>query len=298
MTDAAPTLDELNAAASIVYQSLPATPQYVWPQINARVGATVWVKHENHTPIGAFKARGAVTFIDWLRSAHPEAKGIVTATRGNHGQAQARAATAAGLTAKIYVPEGNSVEKNAAMRGFGAEVVVHGADFDEARLEAGRAAEAENLYFTPPFHPSIMKGVASYALELFAAAQDLDVVYVPIGCGSGICGNNRRAGRARAEDRGRGRGLDRGAGGEAVGGGRPADRDEQRPHLRRRHGGAGPGAGGVRHLFDGGGADRLGQRRRGRRGHPNLFPGHAQRRRRRRGGAARGVDAGAQGDAG
>lgn len=182
------TRQNLAAAADLVHRHVPPTPQYVWPGLCARTGATLWLKHENHTPTGAFKARGGITFIDWLVRAHPEARGIVTATRGNHGQAQARAARAAGLTAKIVVPEGNSPEKNAAMRGFGGEVVVHGRDFDEARAEAMRLAEAEGLFAVPPFHPEIVRGVASYALELFAAAPALDVVYVPVGCGSGICG--------------------------------------------------------------------------------------------------------------
>ena len=179
---------DLEDAAALLYTQMPPTPQYVWPQICARAGAEVWVKHENHTPIGAFKARGAITFMDWLRRAHPDCPGVATATRGNHGQAQARAARRAGLTAKVYVPHGNSVEKNAAMRAFGAEVITFGQDFDEARLEAGRVAEAEGLFFTPPFHESIVRGVATYALELFTAAPDLDAVYVPIGCGSGVCG--------------------------------------------------------------------------------------------------------------
>jgi threonine dehydratase len=167
---------------------MPPTPQYAWPLLCERAGATIWVKHENHTPTGAFKIRGGITFIDWLRRTRPKAAGIVTATRGNHGQSQARAATAAGLKAKILVPRGNSVEKNAAMRAFGAELTEFGSDFDEARLEAERLAEAENLFLVPPFHRELVRGVATYALELFAAAGDLDTVYVPIGCGSGICG--------------------------------------------------------------------------------------------------------------
>ena len=181
-------LDELDEAARVVHAQMPPTPQYVWPQISEKAGATVWVKHENHTPTGAFKIRGGITFIDWLRRAHPETKGIITATRGNHGQSQARAATAAGLHAKILVPRGNSVEKNAAMRAFGATVVEFGEDFDEARIEAARLAEEESLFMVPPFHRELVRGVATYALELFHAAPDLDTVYVPIGCGSGICG--------------------------------------------------------------------------------------------------------------
>ncbi len=181
-------LDELDEALRVVHASMAPTPQYVWPQIGAKAGATVWVKHENHTPTGAFKVRGGITFIDWLRRAHPEAQGIITATRGNHGQSQARAATAAGLQAKILVPHGNSVEKNAAMRAFGATVVEFGEDFDEARIEAARLAREESLFMVPPFHRELVRGVATYALELFGAVPDLDTVYVPIGCGSGICG--------------------------------------------------------------------------------------------------------------
>nr|BFE97696.1 hypothetical protein GCM10020185_82320 [Pseudomonas brassicacearum subsp. brassicacearum] len=123
----------------------------------------------------------------WLKREHPEAKGIVTATRGNHGQSLALAASALGLKALIVVPQGNSVEKNNAMRGFGGEVVEYGRDFDEAREEAARLAQAHGLFLVPPFHPELVKGVATYGLELFNAVPDLDTVYVPIGCGSGIC---------------------------------------------------------------------------------------------------------------
>lgn len=182
------TRDDLEAATRLVHTQMPPTPQYAWPLLAEALDAEVWVKHENHTPTGAFKVRGAITFIDWLRRAHPEIGGIVTATRGNHGQGQARAARAAGLTARIYVPQGNSVEKNAAMRAFGAELIEFGADFDTAREEAMRVAEAENLFPVPPFHTELVRGVASYAFEFFSAQPDLDAVYVPIGCGSGICG--------------------------------------------------------------------------------------------------------------
>ncbi|WP_284264124.1 threonine dehydratase [Roseicyclus amphidinii] len=182
------TLDELHAAHALVTRHMAPTPQYAWPQLAARTGAEVWVKHENHTATGAFKLRGAITFIDWVTRAHPQARGICTATRGNHGQGQARQAVAAGLTAKVYVPHGNSVEKNAAMRAFGAEVIEFGEDFDTARQEAYRVAEAEGLVIVPPFHPELVRGVATYGLELLSAVPDLDTVYVPIGCGSGICG--------------------------------------------------------------------------------------------------------------
>ncbi|WP_416396377.1 threonine dehydratase [Allohahella sp. A8] len=182
------TLGELEKSAALVHASMPPTPQIVWPLLNQEVGAEVWVKHENHTATGAFKIRGGITFIDWLKREHPEVEGIITATRGNHGQSQARAATMAGLRSTIVVPKNNSREKNAAMQAFGAELIEFGADFDAARSEARRLAEEQHLYMVPAFHLEIVKGVASYAMELFAAAPDLDTVYVPIGCGSGICG--------------------------------------------------------------------------------------------------------------
>ncbi len=182
------TKSDLEAAAALVHRHMAPTPEYSWPLLNASTGCETWVKHENHGPTGAFKVRGGITFMDWLVRTHPDCKGICTATRGNHGQSQARAATALGLRALVYVPRGNSVEKNAAMQAFGAELVEFGDDFDEARLEAIRVAEVEGLFVVPPFHPELVRGVATYAYELFSEAPDLDVVYVPIGCGSGICG--------------------------------------------------------------------------------------------------------------
>lgn len=182
------TTTELEDAARLVHAQMAPTPQYAWPTLSARFGCEVWVKHENHTPTGAFKVRGGITFIDWLRRTHPESPGIITATRGNHGQSQARAATAAGLRAVVYVPRGNSVEKNAAMQAWGAELVEFGEDFDTARVEAFRVAETEGLHIVPPFHRELVRGVATYGFELLSAAPDLDTIYVPIGCGSGICG--------------------------------------------------------------------------------------------------------------
>jgi threonine dehydratase len=182
------SLEDLEAAQRLVLAQMDPTPQYAWPLLAQATGAETWVKHENHGPIGAFKARGAITFVDWLRRTRPDCPGIITATRGNHGQAQARAATRAGLRAVVYVPKGNSVEKNAAMRAFGAELREHGEDFDTAKDEAMRAAAAEGLFPVPPFHPELVRGVATYGLEFFRAAPPLDTVYVPIGCGSGICG--------------------------------------------------------------------------------------------------------------
>ncbi|MDB2407992.1 threonine dehydratase, partial [Jannaschia sp.] len=135
-----------------------------------------------------FKVRGGVTFIDWLTREHPQAQGIITATRGNHGQSQTRAARAAGLRTVIYAPEGNSPEKNDAMRAWGADLRVHGADFDTAREEAQRVAQAECLFLVPSFHKEIVRGVATYAWELLSAEPGIETLYVPIGCGSGICG--------------------------------------------------------------------------------------------------------------
>ena len=179
---------ELEDAARLVYRHMQATPQYAWPLLRQRTGVDVWVKHENHTPTGAFKIRGGITFMHWLKQSHPSATGIVTATRGNHGQSQALAASFAGLKAKIVVPFGNSHEKNKAMRAFGAELIEFGRDFDEARVEARRIAEEDGLFLVPPYHPELVRGVATYALELLSAVPNLDTIYVPIGCGSGICG--------------------------------------------------------------------------------------------------------------
>ena len=182
------TVHDLETATAFVHARMPRTAQHHWPLLSAAAGAEVWVKHENHTPTGAFKVRGALTFMDWLTRTHPDVPGICTATRGNHGQGQAWAATNAGLTAKVYVPRGNSVEKNAAMQAFGAKLIEHGDDFDTAREKAYRVADAEGLFIVPPYHPELVRGVATYAFELFSAQPDLETVYVPIGCGSGICG--------------------------------------------------------------------------------------------------------------
>ena len=179
---------QLIDACQLVYKHMSPTPQYSWPLLNAVVGTSVWVKHENHGPTGAFKVRGGITFMDWLQRTQPESPGICTATRGNHGQSQARAATAAGLRALVYVPRGNATEKNAAMKAFGAELVEFGNDFDEAKLEAYRVAEEEKLTVVPPFHEELVRGVATYAYELFTNQPELDTVYVPIGGGSGVCG--------------------------------------------------------------------------------------------------------------
>ncbi len=181
-------LAELESVMPLVRASLPPTPQYAWPLLKARTGVDVIVKHENHTPIGAFKVRGGLVYLDRARRERPQLKGIVTATRGNHGQSLAFAGLRAGVTVTIVVPHGNSTEKNAAMRALGAELIEHGCDFDEAREHAMTLAADRGLEFAPSFHRDFVVGVATYAHELFCAVEDIDTVYAPIGLGSGICG--------------------------------------------------------------------------------------------------------------
>ncbi|MCA6122170.1 threonine dehydratase [Bradyrhizobium sp. WSM 1704] len=181
-------LDELERAQGIVRTAVPPTPAHAWPLLAERLGASVVVKHENHTPTGAFKVRGGLVYLEQLKRERPDVPGIISATRGNHGQSLAFAAGRHGVPAVIYVPRGNSVEKNRAMRAFGAELVEHGEDFQAAREEAERRAQFAGLHMVPSFHPDLVLGVATYALELFRSAPDLDILYVPIGQGSGICG--------------------------------------------------------------------------------------------------------------
>jgi threonine dehydratase len=182
------TLDELAAATATVRSYVPPTPAYALPLLAEQVGATVVVKHENHTPTGSFKARGGLVYEDALCRADRKLKGLVTATRGNHGQSVALAAARNGVPVVIVVPEGNSREKNAAMQAFGGELVTGGKDFDESRAVAVQIQNERGYHFVPSFHRDLVKGVATYALELFKRFDDLDVVYVPIGMGSGICG--------------------------------------------------------------------------------------------------------------
>lgn len=182
------TREDLETAAALVHRHVPPTPQHAWPLLAQRLGCPVVVKHENHTPTGAFKIRGGVTFAAWLRDAHPEVTGLVCATRGNHGQSVANAARLNGLTATIVVPRGNSVEKNAAMQALGGELIEAGEDFQESLEHAGRIAAERGLYPMPSYHRELVRGIATYGLELFAARPDLKRVYVPIGLGSGING--------------------------------------------------------------------------------------------------------------
>jgi threonine dehydratase len=181
-------LGQLERAQNIVAAAMPPTPAHHWPLLSERLGATVVVKHENHTPTGAFKVRGGLVYVDRLKRERPHTAGLITATRGNHGQSVAFAAGRYRVPVTIFVPHGNSVEKNRAMRAFGADLVEHGEDFQAAREEAGRRAKLDGLEFVPSFHPDLVLGVATYALELLRKAPDLDVLYVPIGQGSGICG--------------------------------------------------------------------------------------------------------------
>ncbi len=181
-------MDELDQATSLVRRWVAPTPQYAWPLLAQAVGAEVWVKHENHTPTGAFKVRGGLVYADRLRRQRPEVTGIVSATRGNHGQSLAFAGTAVGLKVTIVVPYGNSPDKNLAMGGFGAEVIEHGHDFQAAREYSVQWAAERRLEAVPPYHPDLVVGVATYARELFDAVDDLDAVYVPVGMGSGISG--------------------------------------------------------------------------------------------------------------
>lgn len=183
-----PPLAALEQAAALVRTVISPTPQYHWPLSSRRLGAEVWVKHENHTPIGAFKLRGGLVYLDELRRTQPEVRGVITATRGNHGQSIAYAAARFGLAATIVVPHGNSAEKNRAMAAFGGTLVETGHDFQAAYEYAAERAAAERLHLVRTFAPALVRGVATYGLELFRATPALDRVYVPIGQGSGICG--------------------------------------------------------------------------------------------------------------
>jgi threonine dehydratase len=183
-----PTLASLEQAAALVYEAMPPTPQFCWPLLCQRIGAEVWVKHENHTPLGAFKIRGGLVYFDELKRQDPKVRGVVAATRGNHGQSIAFAAQRHGLEATIVIPHGNSLEKNAAMRARGVELIEHGSDFQDALEHAQKLSQSEGLHMVPSFAEALVRGVASYSMELFGAVRDLHALYVPIGLGSGICG--------------------------------------------------------------------------------------------------------------
>lgn len=177
---------EVEKAQAVVYSALRPTPQFAWPLLKNELGATVWVKHENHHPVGAFKVRGGLTYFDSLTRREPDVPGVISATRGNHGQSLAFAAARHGKAAVIVVPHGNSKEKNAAMRALGAELIEHGADYQASREHAATVAAERNLHFIPPYHPDLVLGVMTYWIEFFEAVRP-DVTFVPIGMGSGFC---------------------------------------------------------------------------------------------------------------
>jgi threonine dehydratase len=183
-----PNQAALASAAQIVYASMPATAQYAWPLLCQALGAEVWLKHENHTPTGAFKVRGGLVYLHELLQREPALRGVISATRGNHGQSIAYAARPHGIKVTIVVPIGNSLEKNAAMRALGADLIEHGNDFQESREHAIALAQQHGWHMVPSLHTDLVRGVATYWMEFFTAQPDLDIVYVPIGQGSGICG--------------------------------------------------------------------------------------------------------------
>ncbi|MEK9706245.1 MAG: threonine dehydratase [Alphaproteobacteria bacterium] len=183
-----PNISEIERAADTVYAAMPPTPQYVWPLICEAAGTTVWVKHENHTPTGAFKVRGGLAYMADLRRTRPGVEGVVAATRGNHGQSIAFAARASGIAATVVVPEGNSAEKNAAMRAFGAKLIEHGHDFQAALEYAVGLADERGLEMVPSYAIDLANGAATYGMELLTVATEIDTLYVPIGLGSGITG--------------------------------------------------------------------------------------------------------------
>jgi threonine dehydratase len=183
-----PSLHQIEDAAALVYRRLPPTPQYRWPLLDEAVGTELWVKHENHSPVGAFKLRGGIVYMDCMRRERPDVRGVVAATRGNHGQSIGYGAKLAGLPAVIVVPHGNSREKNAAMLALGVELIEHGDDFQAASEFAEALAIQRGFLKVPSFDPLLVRGVATYALEFLRGAPELDTVYVPVGMGSGICG--------------------------------------------------------------------------------------------------------------
>jgi threonine dehydratase len=187
MSTELPNQAEIEAAAQVVYAAMPPTPQYSWPLLNETLGTEVWIKHENHTPTGAFKVRGGLVYLHQLVQRAPTIKGVIAATRGNHGQSIGFAAQRYRLPASIVVPEGNSREKNAAMRALGVKLIEYGSEFQESREYAIRLAEKEGLHMVPSYHHDLVSGVATYWWELLSAQPDLDLIFVPIGQGSGIC---------------------------------------------------------------------------------------------------------------
>ena len=182
-----PSLHDIETAAEVVYRAFAPTPQYRWALLSQRLGTDCWVKHENHTPVGAFKIRGGLTYFDRLHQRGELPREVISATRGNHGQSMGWAARAHGVACTIVVPRGNSAEKNAAMRALGVNLVEHGDDFQASREHAMRLATERGAHMVPSFHPDLLRGVSTYWWEFLRAVPELDVVYVPIGQGSGAC---------------------------------------------------------------------------------------------------------------
>jgi threonine dehydratase len=285
------TLAELEAAVPVVRAAMPPTPQFAWPLLRQRTGVDVVIKHENHTPTGAFKVRGGIVYVDRLKRERPQVKGVITATRGNHGQSLAFACGRAGIACTVVVPFGNSTEKNAAMQAFGAELIEHGRDFDEARERAAEIAQERGYEYGKSFDNDLVLGVATYAHELFTAEPKLDAVFVPIGLGSGICGviGARDALGHKAQvfgvvsDRANTYKL-------SLDAGRLVPTNSALT-FADGHGGAHSGCPGVRHHAGRhGGADRS-DRRRGRRRDPRALHRHAHAGRRRGRGGVRCADA-------
>ena len=291
------TADELEQASRIVYAAMPPTPQYAWPLLAEATGCETWVKHENHTPTGAFKVRGGLVHMK-LRKDRGETGGVITATRGNHGQSIPFAAARVGIRSTIVCPVGNSPEKNAAMRALGAELIETGHDFDAARETAMEIAKERGLDFIPSFGKELVMGVTTYAHELFRAAGELDAVYVPIGMGSGIVGTIAARDMLGLKTKVIGV-VAEGANAIALSfaAGKPVSTNT-RLHLRRRHGGARGEPGGLRPHPAGRRPHRDGERRRDRRGHAPLFPLLPHHRRGCGCRTARRADAGARRDEG
>jgi threonine dehydratase len=282
MTHLLPSLADIEAAATVVYRDFPPTPQYRWGLLSERLGTECWLKHENHTPVGAFKIRGGLTYFDQLARRGPLPREVISATRGNHGQSMGWAARRHGVACTIVVPRGNSLEKNAAMRALGVTLVEHGDDFQEAREHALHLAQERGAHMVPSFHPDLLRGVATYWWEFLRAVPQLDVVYVPIGQGSGACS-------AIAAKRALGHGV-------RIVGVVSTPRHHLRRLHRRRPGGRSTGhhatgrwhglprgrPGGAGHPDPAPGPCGAGQRRRSGRRHARPVHRHAQRRRRRR----------------
>ncbi|UUZ77684.1 threonine dehydratase [Polaromonas sp. P1(28)-13] len=187
MDNKLPALRDIEDAARVVYREFQATPQYRWGLSSQRLGTDCWIKHENHTPVGAFKIRGGLTYFDALKQRGELPAEVISATRGNHGQSIGWAARAHGVACTIVVPQGNSLEKNAAMRALGVTLIEHGQDFQESREFAINLAAERGAHMVPSFHTDLLRGVATYWWEFMLAVPQLDVVYVPIGQGSGAC---------------------------------------------------------------------------------------------------------------